>query len=98
MKNSNNPKPTPQRTCVVCRQVRAKRELVRLVRTPEGSVEIDVTGKKAGRGAYLCRQWACWEAGLQKGNPLEHALRVQVSQQEREELLKMAEELIKATD
>ncbi len=46
----------PQRTCVGCRQVRAKRELVRLVLPAEGPVTVDPTGKRNGRGAYICRQ------------------------------------------
>ncbi|MFH1652327.1 MAG: YlxR family protein [Chloroflexota bacterium] len=54
----------PQRTCVTCRQVKPKRELVRIVRTPEGNVEIDRSGKKPGRGAYLCLSPECWQAGL----------------------------------
>ena len=49
----------PQRTCIACRQIRNKRDLVRVVRTPEGSVVIDPTGKRAGRGAYLCRAQGC---------------------------------------
>jgi hypothetical protein len=63
-----------QRTCVACRQIKAKRELVRLVRTPEGTIEIDSTGKKVGRGAYLCPNRGCWEKAL-KGKQMEHALR-----------------------
>ena len=59
-------RPVPQRTCVACRTTSAKREFVRLVRTPEGHVEIDPTGKKAGRGAYLCSTAACWELALKK--------------------------------
>ncbi len=46
----------PQRTCVGCRQVRAKRELVRLVLPAEGPVQVDLTGKRNGRGAYICRE------------------------------------------
>jgi predicted RNA-binding protein YlxR (DUF448 family) len=61
----------PQRTCVSCRQVRPKRELVRVVRTPEGHVELDATGKKSGRGAYLCARRSCWEPALARGK-LEH--------------------------
>lgn len=45
----------PQRTCIGCRQVRSKRELVRLVLPAEGPVAVDPTGKRNGRGAYLCR-------------------------------------------
>ena len=54
----------PLRTCVACRTVRPKRELVRIVRTPGGEVMVDETGKHSGRGAYLCRQRGCWEAAL----------------------------------
>lgn len=56
----------PQRSCVACRTASAKREFVRLVRTQTGSVEIDPTGKKAGRGAYLCTRSSCWELALKK--------------------------------
>lgn len=59
------PKHVPVRTCVVCRQERGKRELVRIVRTPDETVRIDPTGKLAGRGAYLCRARSCWEQALQ---------------------------------
>lgn len=59
-------KHVPQRTCIGCREVSGKRQLVRLVRTPEGRVEIDETGKRRGRGAYLCRRKSCWEVAFQK--------------------------------
>ena len=79
---------------MACRKVKAKRELVRLVRTPDGSIEIDSSGKKTGRGAYLCRVWECWEAGL-KGNRLEHALRSNLTQDNREQLTKQVRDLLK---
>lgn len=60
-------KHVPQRTCIVCRQVRPKRELIRVVRTPDGHVVLDPTGKKSGRGAYLCARRSCWEPALRKG-------------------------------
>ena len=60
-------KHVPLRTCVACRRTLAKRELVRIVRTPEGSIEVDLKGKRAGRGAYLCHQQECWEAALSQG-------------------------------
>jgi hypothetical protein len=56
------PKHVPQRTCVVCRSERGKRELVRIVRTPAGAVQVDPSGKLAGRGAYLCKARECWNA------------------------------------
>lgn len=72
------PKHVPQRTCVACRQVNAKRGLVRVVRTPLGTVEIDEGGKKSGRGAYLCRTRDCWDAALKKKS-LEYALKTAIS-------------------
>jgi predicted RNA-binding protein YlxR (DUF448 family) len=75
-------KHVPQRTCIVCRQVQSKRTLVRLVRTPEGHLVIDETGKRNGRGAYLCRQVACWETAA-KGNQLSRALRMEIGEEEK---------------
>ena len=69
-------KHVPQRTCVGCRTVLAKRSLIRLVRQAEG-VLVDPTGKVAGRGAYLHNRRSCWEKGL-KG-PLAHALKVDLT-------------------
>ncbi len=69
----------PQRTCIACRTVRPKRELVRIVRTATNHVEADGTGKKAGRGAYLCRQRECWEQILDSRGRLEHALNIEMS-------------------
>ncbi|MFQ5879116.1 MAG: RNase P modulator RnpM [Dehalococcoidia bacterium] len=71
-------KRVPQRTCVGCRRTTAKRELVRVVATLADRVEVDFTGKKAGRGAYLCRQEECWRQALKK-NRLDHALRTAVA-------------------
>jgi len=70
-------KHVPQRTCIVCRQVQSKREMVRLVRTPEGQLVVDETGKRNGRGAYLCRRKACWEGALNEGR-LARALQMEI--------------------
>ena len=59
--------PTPQRTCVACRTVRPKRELVRIVRSPSGELAVDLRGKAAGRGAYCDADPACLERGLSEG-------------------------------
>ena len=83
----------PQRTCVACRKVDAKRELIRLVRIADGSVEIDTSGKKTGRGAYLCRAQDCWEAGLKSGR-LEYTLRTTLSQDNRRKLITQGEDLL----
>ena len=68
----------PQRTCIACRDTQEKRNLIRVVRTPEGQVVIDPTGKANGRGAYLCQKPACWEKGLQK-KLLANALKTNLS-------------------
>jgi predicted RNA-binding protein YlxR (DUF448 family) len=91
-------KHVPQRTCSACREVKPKRELIRVVRTPEGTVVVDEMGKASGRGAYLCRARACWEKGIgqshQKGSgPLAHALKVTLSDKDRAALLAYAEQL-----
>lgn len=67
----------PQRSCAACRQVRTKAELIRIVRTPLGEVCLDLTGKMAGRGAYLCRNVECLNAAL-KQKKLARALGVSV--------------------
>jgi predicted RNA-binding protein YlxR (DUF448 family) len=56
----------PVRTCVACRQTGAKSGLVRVVRTPQGEVRLDPSGKLGGRGAYLCRREACVEQALRQ--------------------------------
>ncbi len=76
-------KHVPQRTCVGCRTVMPKRQLVRIVRTADG-VQVDPTGKKAGRGAYLHDRRACWEAGLQ--GSLARALKTELTAADRERL------------
>ncbi|MDQ7028490.1 MAG: YlxR family protein [Ardenticatenia bacterium] len=78
----------PIRTCVACRTRRPKRELIRVVRTPEGQVQVDPTGKAKGRGAYLCPQVPCWERVLQRHTILAHALKGPVPAEALEELRK----------
>ncbi len=53
------PKKRPLRQCVVCRQMKDKRELIRIVKSPDGVISLDFTGKKNGRGAYVCNDEAC---------------------------------------
>jgi len=60
-------RPLPQRTCVACHTVRAKRELVRIVRSPTGELAVDLRGKAPGRGAYLDPDRACLDRGLREG-------------------------------
>ena len=86
-------KRVPKRTCIACQRVAGKLELVRLVCTPAGSIEIDAGGRSAGRGAYLCRRWGCWEVGL-KGSRLERALRTAIGEDTRRRLISRGEEVI----
>lgn len=72
-KKGPRPKHVPQRMCVVCRDHAAKRALTRLVRVGDGQVEVDPSGRKNGRGAYLCARPECWERAL-KGELLAKAL------------------------
>ncbi|MGQ0549874.1 MAG: RNase P modulator RnpM [Armatimonadota bacterium] len=67
----------PQRQCVACRQMRPKREMVRVVRTPAGDVRVDLTGKASGRGAYVCPSEGCAAAAV-RDRRLEHALAVPI--------------------
>lgn len=78
-KQPARPRHVPQRTCFVCREKRDKRRLTRLVRTVEGSVVVDPTGKKNGRGAYLCDNPSCWGNVLANGRLLNQALKIEVS-------------------
>ena len=70
-------KHVPQRTCVACRQKEAKRQYIRIVRSPDQSVAVDPTGKANGRGAYLCARRKCWDQALDTG-ALERALKVKI--------------------
>ncbi|MDO7787044.1 RNase P modulator RnpM [Desulforamulus aquiferis] len=71
-------KKVPLRMCVGCQEMRPKRELKRVVRTPLETVEIDPTGKKTGRGAYICPNPECLQKAI-KGKRLERALECSIS-------------------
>ena len=77
---------TPQRTCIACRTTGDKRTLLRIVRAKHG-VELDPTGRKPGRGAYLCRRPECWREALKK-NRMDAALKTRLSQDDK---LRLAE-------
>ena len=70
-------KKIPMRRCVGCMEQRPKRELIRVVRSPEGEIFLDTTGKKSGRGAYLCPDPACL-AKARKARRLERALECEI--------------------
>jgi len=82
----------PQRTCVACGFVTAKRQLVRIVRGLDGEVRVDPTGKAAGRGAYLCANRPCWDAALKK-KQLERSLNTTISPAALEALTAYAQDL-----
>ena len=89
------PRHVPVRTCVMCGTKTAKREMVRVVLTPQGECIVDETGKRPGRGAYLCHRPDCWErAG--STDRLAHALRGEVRASDRESLAAAGAALIGA--
>lgn len=85
-------KKVPMRKCLGCMQSFPKKELVRVVRTPENEVIIDLTGKKSGRGAYVCRDKACLKKAI-KAKRIQSNLEVQVSEELIEALSKELEDI-----
>ena len=69
----------PQRMCVGCRAMKNKRELIRVVRTPSDEIEVDITGKKSGRGAYICKSPECFSLAI-KGHRLQKALQREINE------------------
>ena len=82
----------PQRTCIACRQIKEKKDLIRIVHTKDGTVEVDPSAKKPGRASYLCPKKNCWEKGLKK-DYLEHALRTKLSDDDHQALLEYSKSL-----
>lgn len=78
-------KKVPLRTCIVCHKALSKKEMIRVVRTPEGVVELDPTGRKNGRGAYICGRMEGFERAM-KTKAFERALKVQLSADDRDRL------------
>jgi uncharacterized protein len=85
------PKHVPLRTCVVCREKDAKRQFVRIVRTPDEGIQIDPSGKRNGRGAYLCDKFSCWERAAD-GTALDRALKAEIDEDVRKVLSLYADE------
>ena len=73
-------KKIPQRQCMGCRERRAKRELIRVVRTPEGDVSMDFGGKMNGRGAYLCLNPECLKKAI-RSKALDRSLEVEIPEE-----------------
>jgi predicted RNA-binding protein YlxR (DUF448 family) len=89
-KKGKRRKHVPQRTCVGCRDVLPKRSLIRIVRSQQG-IQVDPTGKLAGRGAYLHDRPECWEIGL--NGALAHALKTEITDVELQRLTEFAKTL-----
>lgn len=73
-------KKTPMRMCLGCNEMKPKKELIRAVKSPEGEISIDLTGKKSGRGAYICRSAECFRLA-RKARRFEKAFSCQISEE-----------------
>lgn len=86
------PKKIPMRQCVGCREMKPKRELIRVVKSPEGAVSLDFKGKLPGRGAYVCPQTECL-ARARKSKALERAFEMQLPAEVYQELEQQMKEV-----
>lgn len=77
MEQKSKQKKIPERQCLGCNTHKPKKELLRVVRTPEGEITLDFTGKKSGRGAYICRDVKCLRKA-RKSKRIEHSLGVSI--------------------
>jgi predicted RNA-binding protein YlxR (DUF448 family) len=89
-KQKKRVKHIPQRTCIACRETLSKKELMRIVRTPD-HVQYDPTGKAPGRGAYLHNKQSCWERAL--GGSLARALKAEISREDKNILKEIIKDL-----
>ena len=87
------PKKIPMRMCVGCREMKPKKELLRAVRSPEGEVSLDTTGKKPGRGAYCCYNAECLRRALKQGQ-LDRQLEVKLSPEVNAQLTQTMNDLL----
>lgn len=84
----------PERTCVVCKKVLEKKSLLRVVKTAEGEILLDPSGRKNGRGAYICKDSLCFES-LKKTKGLDRSFKCSISSSVYESLLEEVNSLIK---
>ena len=89
------PRKIPMRMCVGCREMKPKKELLRAVRSPEGEVSLDPTGKKAGRGAYVCFNAECLRRAL-KQRQLDRALEAHLDEAANQQLTDTMQQLLSA--
>ena len=83
-------KKVPLRKCVGCNEMKTKKDLIRVIKAPEDQIEIDFTGRKNGRGAYICNSIECLNKAF-KNKGLERSLKVEIPADIRESLLKEIE-------
>ena len=88
------PRKIPMRMCVGCREMKPKKELLRAVRSPDGQVSLDTTGKKPGRGAYCCYNAECLRRALRQGQ-LDRQLEVRLSEEVNAQLTQTMERLLR---
>lgn len=81
-------KSKPMRMCVGCREMKDKRTLIRVVKTPSDEIKIDGTGKLSGRGAYICRSIECLQNAV-KSKGLEKSLKIAIGDDIKDELVAM---------
>ena len=91
------PKKIPLRQCLGCREMKPKAELVRVVRSPEGTVSLDLRGKAPGRGAYVCRDAGCLKKAL-RSKAVSRALSVEIPPEVYDALAAQMEEEADGTD
>ncbi|MCI8410777.1 MAG: YlxR family protein [Lachnospiraceae bacterium] len=80
-------KKIPSRQCVGCGVMKEKREMLRVIKTPEDTIVLDITGKKNGRGAYLCHSAECFRKAM-KSKALERSLKIAIPEEVYKELEK----------
>lgn len=85
-------KKIPMRQCTGCREMKNKKEMLRVIKTPEENVELDVTGKKNGRGAYVCLSKKCLETAI-KNKGLERSLKMKIPNEIYNQLKKEFDEI-----
>ena len=89
-------RPVPQRTCIICQTKTDKRRLTRIVRTPEQVILLDPTGKKNGRGAYICDKNECWEK-MKVTQLLDRALEITITPENKVALAEQRSALMSVT-
>ncbi len=87
------PRKIPMRMCVGCREMKPKKELIRVARSPEGAVSLDPSGKKPGRGAYVCYNVECLRRAL-KQKQLDRALESKLDEQANQQLTETLQQLL----